>query len=265
MFKFIKITSVAFFLTVFAGTAVACDAHTATVTAKDNYMSLWVFGMIFSGILAAKAGVGGGLAGLNKREIIFVAVLYSFIIIPAGFIFKGGASLSIILKLLNIFLFFYAIMSLVLIAAGVYTVKKWQRGFDVSKRSFWVMVCPCPLTIVSIILVLSFMPVDLSDLWAGILVAGGLFIIIMAAYFASKLKVSPLNLGNLMTASGLGLMITVLIVPAYLEVGISNGFGVAGSMMPTGSILVPVVFCSVFIMLGIVIEFIKSRVSLWKG
>lgn len=254
---------VIFFLNILAGVALACVACVGNgeVAAAANNLILWISGIVFAALLAFKAGMSGGLAGLKKRQVIPVVILYPFMAIPVHFILGEVDGFPLIFRLLNVFIAFYAVMSLMLIVAGIYTIKKERRGRDISPRSFWALAFPCPLLIVSLILVLMFMPAGLSDFWAVLLVALGLAVTIIIAYFAGKLKASPLKLGNLMIAAGLGLMTAVLIIPAYFEmeanIGFGGGGGGAGQMMIGGNVLVLIAFCGLFIGLGMAKESLR--------
>lgn len=266
MFKFIKLAIFTIiFLNILTGIAFACKpcvGDEAAAVAANNLI-FWISGVVFATLLAFKAGVGSGLAGLKKRQIIPIVILYPFMVFLVYLIPEELSGFPLIFRLLGTFVAFYAVMSLILIAVGIYTVKKEQIGQDISTRSFLALASPCPLLIASLILVLMFMPGELSDFWSVSLVAMGLAITIIIAYFAGKLKASPLKLGNLMIASGLGLITAVLVIPAYFEmeanIGFGGGWGGTNQIMTGGNVLVLIVFCGLLIGLGMVRESLRGR------
>lgn len=231
--------------------------------AGENKISLWLAGLVGSIIFSIKIGSGNGFASLNKSEILGIAGVYSFIVAVIGYIFGSGLNLSLILRLVKILPLFYAIMALCLLLLGIYTVKKWQKGTDVSRQSFWVLVVPCPLLVVSVMLATGLLSeiFQLSSLRIGILIGSVFFVVIVAtSFYLRRWKDAPLILGKLMTAAGLSLLVAVLLLPTYF----ANGLYVSTSfeeIMPVKDFLIPIVFYATFIFLG----FIKGRYAKWEA
>lgn len=244
------------------GIAAACADYAPVDAAEEdspggNRTALWLAGLIGIITVSIKTGSGSGLASLNRGELLGIAGVHSFFAGVLGYIFGSGLNLALILRMVEISPFFYAIMALCLLLLGIYTVKRWQKGADVSRRSFWVLVAPCPLFVIAVILAagLSAEIFQLSILLIGTLTSSLVFVVIMAtALYLRRWRDTPLPLGKLMTAAGLSLLAAVLLLPAYL----TNGLHVSdslGKMMPGHYFVIPAVFLGTFIFLG----FVKRR------
>lgn len=231
-------------------------------------MQLWLAGLVTAVFFSMKMGAGSGLARLNKREFLATAAPFSLIAAVIGYISAGGINLPIIFSLVDAFPAFYAILAIIMLAAGIYTVKSWQKGDDVSKKSFLALIAPCPLLIITIMLAIGLLPGawELNSILVGLVAGTGFFVIASATYyFAAKKAVSsssPLVLGNLMIAIGLGVLLVVLILPTYYTIGLDMGRPYsegAMKMMPVEHLLIAMVFFITFAALG----YVKGRHFRW--
>lgn len=244
-------------------------AYANGVAENEPGLSLWLAGLAGVILFSMKFGVGSGLAGLSKRELLATIASYSLFVAAIGAITAGGINLPAIFNLVGIFLGFYVILAIFMLAAGIYTVKSWQKGVDLSKKSFLPLIAPCPLLLVAIMLATGLLPGgagDLNSILVGLLAGIVFFAIGIVTYYCTAKKVggssSPLVLGNLMIAVGSGLFAVVLILPTYFAIGLdlNNQYsaGIMG-MMPIEHFLIVITFFVTFVLLG----YVKGRHFKW--
>ncbi|MCL0085871.1 DUF2162 domain-containing protein [Thermodesulfovibrionales bacterium] len=236
-------------------------AYANSVVENEPGLSLWLAGLAGVILFSIKIGAGSGLAGLSKREFLATIASYSLFVAVIGAIAAGGINLPAIFNLVGIFPGFYAILAIFMLAAGIYTVKSWQKGVDLSKKSFLPLIAPCPLLLVAIMLATGLLPGgagDLNNILVGLLAGIGFFAVAIVTYYCVAKKAkgssSPLVLGNLMIAVGLGLFAVVLILPTYFAIGLdlnnSYSAGMMG-MIPIGYFLIVIAFFVTFVLLGL--------------
>lgn len=233
-------------------------------------LALWLAGLVAVAALSMKVGIGGGLARLNRRECLATIASYSLLAAVIGYISVGGINLPLMFNLVEIFPAFYAVLAIIMLAAGIYTVKRWQKGDDVSKKSFLALIAPCPLLVIATMAATGFLPGEweLNSILVGLVAGTGVFAIAMATYYCVAKKVAsspaPLMLGNVMIAAGMGLSAVVLILPTYFAIGLDLGgpySGEAMKMMPVEHVLLVIVFFVTFALVG----FIKGRYGRWEA
>jgi predicted transporter len=117
-----------------------------------------------------------------------------------------------------------AIMSIIalgMILGGIYTTKQWlSHENDVSRRTFLWLSLPCPVCFTAIFLACMMLSTvaGISNLAIGIIIGTFFFVVIAGTSFvAQKTGSSPATLGNAMIFIGLFYMLSMLIIPAYLQ------------------------------------------------
>jgi len=170
-------------------------------------------------ILAAKAGVGCGLASLRKREIGFIALSYLFISIFMSYLI-AAIPLDLTQNILAFGFVLHLAIAIALIHEGLRTVKKWiAEGCDISRRTFIWLAIPCPACLAATFLACLILSrvTNFNALFIGT-ITGSIFIItiLSIALPARKLKGNPTLLGNAMIFIGLFYVLSILIIPAYL-------------------------------------------------
>lgn len=176
-------------------------------------------------VLGAKAGVGCGLASLKKKEIGYVGGIYLFLSIAVNqsleliplrveqLIFSRDAS--------TVYVIFFTLLSIAMLAAGIHTVKEWNsKKRDISRYSFLLLSIPCPICLTAIFISCTALAAytDLSSFVIGTSVGFIFFItIIITSLLSKKFKKSPVNLGNIMIFIGSFYLVSVLLIPAYIQ------------------------------------------------
>ncbi|HNX39753.1 MAG TPA: DUF2162 domain-containing protein [Methanothrix sp.] len=171
-------------------------------------------------IFALKVSMGCGLASLTRREMLSIATGYVIISV-----FMGAAiellPESMLSTALNAGMAIHLMVALLLIALGVTTAKKWNHHHhDISRKTFWILSMPCPACLAASFISCSFLAglMDVDPWKTGALV-GVLFFLSIAAFSTAlgRMKTSPSSLGNAMIFLGLFYILSILLIPAYLD------------------------------------------------
>jgi predicted transporter len=112
-------------------------------------------------------------------------------------------------------------VALLLVALGIMTARKWNsHHHDISRKTFWVLSMPCPACLAASFISCSFLAglVDIDPWKIGALV-GLLFFICIAAFSTAlgRIKGTPSSLGNAMIFLGIFYILSILLIPAYLN------------------------------------------------
>jgi predicted transporter len=112
-------------------------------------------------------------------------------------------------------------VALLLVVLGVMTARKWNNHHhDISRKTFWALSLPCPACLAASFISCSFLAglVDIDPWKIGALV-GLLFFICIAAFSTAlgRTKRTPSSLGNAMIFLGIFYILSMLLVPAYLN------------------------------------------------
>jgi predicted transporter len=116
-----------------------------------------------------------------------------------------------------------AVVSIILLAAGMYTIKTWSTSKkNVSRRTSLYMVFPCPGTIITMFTTSALLIIGgMDSLYAGLII-GGIFVFFIVAgdVLVKKLHIKrdPKNFGSVMLLFGVLYVFSVLFVPAYIPV-----------------------------------------------
>ena len=188
-------------------------------------------------IFALKVGMGCGLANISCREMLSIATGYMMISLFMGVAIELLPE-SMLSTALNAGMAIHLMVALLLIALGVMTAKKWNRHHhDISRKTFWVLSMPCPACLAASFISCSFLAglMDIDPWKIGALV-GLLFFFSIAAFSTAlgRMKTSPSSLGNAMIFLGLFYILSILLIPAYLE---SQKISFIAASAPLGEII----------------------------
>ena len=204
-----------------------------------SMVNIAVLGVLTSiAIFGIKTGAGCGLSSIRRRDILYVASGYLVISIVIGYLITLF-SIDFMQGLMNLGLAFHTLLALALIAAGLYTTKKWNSGCDVSKRTFAVLSLPCPVCLAAIFIACSILAANLGigGVTIGIII-GVTFaaFTIGSALILKRLNKSPGALGDVMIFIGLFYILGAILMPAYMstkELQITpTHFDLAGTVIP---------------------------------
>ncbi|MEA3282295.1 MAG: DUF2162 family putative transporter, partial [Euryarchaeota archaeon] len=131
-----------------------------------------------------------------------------------------------------------------LIAAGVYTTRKWNSGCDVSKRTFAILSLPCPVCLAAIFIACSILAsnIGLGGIAIGIIVGVTFSVFVIgSSLFFRRLGKTPAALGDAMIFIGLFYILGALLMPAYMkakQLEITPGsFDLVGTVVPLIALL----------------------------
>jgi len=171
-------------------------------------------------IFALKVSLGCGLASLNRREVLSIAAGYLIISLFMGMAIELLPENSLAAAL-NAGVAMHLAVALLLVALGIMTTRKWNsHHHDISRKTFWVLSMPCPACLAASFISCSFLAglVDIDPWKIGALV-GLLFFICIAAFSTAlgRIKGTPSSLGNAMIFLGIFYILSILLIPAYLN------------------------------------------------
>ena len=209
-----------------------------------SLISVAVIGVLTSiAVFGIKTGAGCGLSSIRKRDALYVAAGYLVISIFIGYLITLF-SIDFMEGLLNLGLAFHTVLALAMVAAGVYTTRKWNSGCDVSKRTFAILSLPCPVCLAAIFIACSILAsnIGLGGIAIGIIVGVtfSVFVIVSSLFFR-RLGKTPAALGDAMIFIGLFYILGALLMPAYMktkQLEITSGnFDLAGTVVPLIALL----------------------------
>ncbi len=182
-----------------------------------------VFLSIF--VLAAKAGIGCGLASLKKKEILYLGSVYFLLSIAVNQLLElvplRVEQLILSRDVTTVYIIFFTVLSIAMLAAGMHTVKEWNsKRRDVSRHSFLLLSIPCPICLTAIFISCTSLTAytDLNSFAIGTSVGFIFFVTIITTSFLSrKFKKTPVNLGNVMIFIGTFYLLSVSLIPAYIQ------------------------------------------------
>ena len=158
----------------------------------DMMSVLWQFG-IFAAILVfgVKVGLASGLANLSKKLLALICIGYG------GGVILISAIASLYAQQLTQAIYsynsiFYMIMALIMILAGLFTIREWKvHDKNTSTATSLAVIAPCPCCfgsiVASILIVAPTIGVGAFNLsWYA---AAALVAVIIIAYFASNIVV----------------------------------------------------------------------------
>lgn len=213
--------------------------------------SLVLIGVVISVlILSVKSGLGCGLSNLKRREIFFIAASYFAFSIFIGFLILAIPFEST-QKVLGFGLLAHVIMAIGMIWMGLHTIKEWEsKKRDVSRRAFLWLSVPCPACLAATFLACFMLTelADFNDFLVGPAVGALFFVgITVTAFSANNFGDTPSTLGNVMIFIGLFYILSILIIPAYIQ---SKSVMVSEIPMELDKIAISLIFMASFIIIG---------------
>ena len=193
----------------------------------EMFSALWQIGVFAAVILfGTKLGVASGLANLSKKKLALLCLGYGGGIM----ILSAIASLytSQITELINKYnSILFLIMAIIMIAAGIYTIKEWKKHEKNTMRTTrMILVAPCPCYFGSILasIIMAAPTVGLGAFSLSQYVAVVMVVVIILGYFASNLIVKflkkpyPIVIGNFMLFLGIYFLLSSILVPNIIQV-----------------------------------------------
>ena len=171
-------------------------------------------------VFAFKVSLGCGLASLNRREVLSIASGYLIIALLMGTAIEMIPESALAATLTAGVAVHFAV-ALMLLVLGVMTARDWNcRHHDISRKTFWALSMPCPACLAASFISCSFMAglVEI-DTWKIGLLVGFLFFFSIAAFstLLRRIKADPSSLGRSMVFLGLFYILSILLIPAYIN------------------------------------------------
>mgnify|MGYP000865096530 CR=1 FL=1 len=221
-----------------------------------NFLTAGIFGG--TALLALKSGVGCGLSGLQRCEVLCFASVYALAALIIGAI-VGSAPLAVTEQVVGLGLVMHLIIGLALVYFGIETKKRWLSDRkDISRRTFLLMSLPCPACLVATFLACLIFTdtTGVSGVAAGAVV-GGIFFAGIAGGGAGTSWITtktgtknPSTLGNVMLFLGLFYLLCLLVVPAYLQAQDAPACGTAttdlAGMLPAFGLMAALILLGAF-------------------
>ncbi len=224
----------------------------------DMMSVLWQFGILAAILVfGIKVGLASGLANLSKKLLAIICIGYG------GGVLLISAVASLYAEQLTQAIYsynsvFYIIMALIMIIAGLITIREWKvHDHNTSTATSLAVIAPCPCcfgSIVASILIVA-PTIGVGAFYLSWFAAAALVAIILIAYFASNIVVKytskpyPIILGNFMLLLGAYFLLSAIVIP-NIAGSLSKDFSDL-TMSSPGSIIAIVVMIIVLVAVGI--------------
>lgn len=208
-------------------------------------------------IFGLKTGVGCGFSNLEKKKVLFLAGSYFLLSVILGSL-VGLVDQSYLESIANLGMTLHVFIAVILIAAGIYTQKKWNCGHDVSKKTFLVISVPCPvcLTALFVSCMILASSLGISGWKVGIIVGIVFFISVVSSTFIfRKMNRSPEDLGTVMMFLGIFYMLGAILVPAYIKAKQMNISAIESANFE----ILPLIVFSIFILGGFAFNHMRGQ------
>ncbi|MBN2111373.1 MAG: DUF2162 domain-containing protein [Methanosarcinaceae archaeon] len=208
-------------------------------------------------IFGLKTGVGCGFSKLERNKVILLAIAYFVISVILGSLVEL-VDQSYLEGITSLGMSLHVIIALILIAAGIYTQKKWNCGYDVSKKTFLAISVPCPvcLTALFVSCMILASSLEISGWKVGIIVGGVFFISVVSSTFVfRKMDRSPEDLGTVMMFLGIFYLLGAMLVPAYIKAKQLNISAVESGNFE----ILPLIVFSIFVLGGFVVNHMRGH------
>ncbi|MCR5026255.1 MAG: DUF2162 domain-containing protein [Methanobrevibacter sp.] len=183
---------------------------------------LWQFG-IFAAILVfgVKVGLASGMANLSRKLFAIICVGYG------GGVLIISAIASLFAQQLTQAIYsynsiFYMIMALIMIIAGLFTIREWKvHNHNTSTATSLAVIAPCPCCFGSIVasIIIVAPTIGVGAFYLSWFAAAALVAVIIIAYFASNFVIKhttkpyPVILGNFMLLLGAYFLLSAIVIP----------------------------------------------------
>lgn len=188
----------------------------------DMMSVLWQFGILAAILVfGIKVGLASGLANLSKKLLAIICVGYG------GGVLIISAVASLYAEQLTQAIYsynsvFYIIMALIMIIAGLITIREWKvHDHNTSTATSLAVIAPCPCcfgSIVASILIVA-PTIGVGAFYLSWFAAAALVAVIIITYFASNIIVKltskpyPIILGNFMLLLGAYFLLSAIVIP----------------------------------------------------
>ena len=219
---------------------------------------LWQFGILAAILVfGVKVGLASGLANLSKKLLAIICIGYG------GGVLLISAVASLYAEQLTQAIYsynsvFYIIMALIMIIAGLITIREWKvHDHNTSTATSLAVIAPCPCcfgSIVASILIVA-PTIGVGAFYLSWFAAAAWVAVILIAYFASNIVVKytskpyPIILGNFMLLLGAYFLLSAIVIP-NIAGSLSKDFSDL-TMSSPGSIIAIVVMIIVLVAVGI--------------
>ena len=227
----------------------------------DMMSVLWQFGILAAILVfGIKVGLASGLANLSKKLLAIICIGYG------GGVLLISAVASLYAEQLTQAIYsynsiFYIIMALIMIIAGLITIREWKvHDHNTSTATSLAVIAPCPCcfgSIVASILIVA-PTIGVGAFYLSWFAAAALVAVIIIAYFASNIVVKhtskpyPIILGNFMLLLGAYFLLSAIVIP-NIAGSLSKDFGDLAMTSPE-SIIAVVVMLIVLVVIGIFVS-----------
>ena len=183
---------------------------------------LWQFGILAAILVfGIKVGLASGLANLSKKLLAIICVGYG------GGVLIISAVASLYAEQLTQAIYsynsvFYIIMALIMIIAGLITIREWKvHDHNTSTATSLAVIAPCPCcfgSIVASILIVA-PTIGVGAFYLSWFAAAALVAVVIITYFASNIIVKltskpyPIILGNFMLLLGAYFLLSAIVIP----------------------------------------------------
>lgn len=224
----------------------------------DMMAMLWQFGVIAAILVfGIKVGLASGLANLSKKLFAVICIGYG------GGVLIISAIASLYAEQLTQAIYsyntiFYIIMALIMIIAGLITIREWKvHNHNTSTATSLAVIAPCPCcfgSIVASILIVA-PTIGVGAFYLSWYAAATLVGVIIITYFASNTitklinKPYPIILGNFMLLLGAYFLLSAIVIPNIAS-SLSKDFS-SPTLISFESIIAIVIMVVVLVIVGI--------------
>lgn len=207
---------------------------------------LWQVGILAAVLVfGIKVGLASGLANLSKKLLAIICIGYG-----GGVLIVSGIASLFADQLIQIIYgyntIFYMIMALIMIFAGLFTIREWKiHDKNTSTATSLAVIAPCPCCFGSIVAtVLIVAPtIGIGAFELSWFAAAALVIVIAVTYYASNTiirfinKPYPIILGNFMLLLGAYFLLSAVVIP-NIAASLTKKFSPISISSPTNIIIV---------------------------
>lgn len=203
--------------------------ESSAIAVEGAFSIIIIFGVLFGIIkFASKVSLGCSFAHMNLIETATVSTIYFCIPLIISLIIDMlgnalGHTLSVISNFSGILGISQAVVSVIFMVVGLYTVRTWANSKkNLTKKSSILMIFPCPGSIITIFTTAALLIIAGIDSFLVGIIIGGIFVafIVLGGLIVKKLNIkrNPASFGGIMISFGILYVFSVLFIPAYIPV-----------------------------------------------